>query len=167
MRNWLSVNKIQSRLKLSKSLELFSKTTLKNLSFETNLESVTQSVEEWEQFKEKQFSQHLYNFFTFFHFSYLDLKLKRNKRIIFLPENPWNFPAIICKLIFSKSFFQNFASPSSFCAMPSSYVTVQNNHTVEDQLYFFVVPSSPSHFLYLKKVYMKTHFRRMRIVTIL
>ena len=130
MQNWLSVHKIQSRLKLSKALELTSKTTLKNLSFETYQESVAQSVEEWEQFKEKQFSQHLYNFFTFFHFSYFDLKLKRNKRIIFLPENPWNFPAIICKLIFSKSFFQNFASPSSFCAMPSSYVTVQNNHTV-------------------------------------
>ena len=71
MQNWLSVHKIQSRLKLSKSLELFSKTTLKNLSFETNLESVAQSVEEWEQFKEKQFSQHLFNFFIFFHFAYL------------------------------------------------------------------------------------------------
>ena len=132
MQNWLSVHKIQSRLKLSKALELTSKTTLKNLSFETYQESVAQSVEEWEQFKEKQFSQHLYNFFTFFHFSYFDLKLKRNKRIIFLPENPWNFPAIICKLIFTKSFFQNLASPSSFCTMPSSYVTVQNNHTVFD-----------------------------------
>jgi len=131
MQNWLSVHKIQSRLKLSKALELSSKTTLKNLSFETNLESVAQSVEEWEQFKEKQFSPHLFNFFIFFHFAYFDLKLKRNRRIIFFPENPWNFPAIICKLIFSKSFFQNFASLSSFCAMPSSYVTVQNNHTVK------------------------------------
>ena len=62
MQNWLSVHKIQSRLKLSKALELTSKTTLKNLSFETNLESVAQSVEEWEQFKEKQFNQYLYNF---------------------------------------------------------------------------------------------------------
>ena len=139
MQNWFCVHEIQSRLKLSKSLELFSKTTLKNLSFETNLESVAQSVEEWEQFKEKQFSQHLFNFFIFFHFAYFDLKLKRNKRIIFFRENPWNFPAIICKLIFSKSFFQNFASPSSFCAMPSSYVTVQNNHTVI---------STPTCFLY-------------------
>ena len=51
MQNWLSVHKIQSRLKLSKALELTSKTTLKNLSFETNLESVAQSIEEWEQFK--------------------------------------------------------------------------------------------------------------------
>ena len=104
MQNWLCVHEIQSRLKLSKSLELFSKTTLKNLSFETNLESVAQSVEEWEQFKEKQFSQHLYNFFTFFHFAYFDLKLKRNKRIKFFPENPWNFPAVIYKLKFSMSF---------------------------------------------------------------
>ena len=46
MQNRLSVHELQSGLKLSKSLELFSKTTLKNLSFETNLESVAQSVEE-------------------------------------------------------------------------------------------------------------------------
>ena len=83
MQNRLSVHEIQSWLKLSKSLKLFSKTTLKNLSFETNLESVAQSVEEWEHFKEKQLSQNVYNFFTFFHFAYVDVKLKRNKRIKF------------------------------------------------------------------------------------
>ena len=27
------------------------------------------------------------------------------------------------------------ASPSSFCTMPSSYVTVQNNHTVQSSIY--------------------------------
>ena len=48
------------------------------------------------------------------YFAYFDLKLKRNKRIDFFPKNPWNFPAIICKLLFSKSFFSEFVQPFQF-----------------------------------------------------
>ena len=131
MQNQLSGHKIQSRLKLSKFLELFSKTALKNLSFETNLESVAQSVEEWEQFKEKQFSQYVYNFFIFFHFAYVDVKLKRNKRIKFSSKKSLEFSSSNLQTqVLHEFFFQNLAIFSSFCIMPSSYVTVQKNHTV-------------------------------------
>ena len=48
-----------------------------------------------------------------------------------LRKHPWSFLAKNCKLISSKSFFQNLASTFSFWIMSSSYVTVQKNHTVQ------------------------------------
>ena len=128
--SWLSAHQKQSRTKISLSLKLFPKTTSKYLSFETNLASVAQTVQKWEQFKEKQFSLHLFNFFHFFTQRNFISSRKRIRKSRFFPANPWNLSAKNCKLTSSRCFFQNLASSFSYCVMSSYFVTVQKNHTV-------------------------------------